>query len=324
MLVFLCSYWLTMTWGTETSCYWIIFLLSVAALGDTEGCLQIQRHENAFEHTESHLQHFPTRSFMCVLAFWFKVIAEKKSAKFVLSGVCCEHLVICLGLKFHSSGNKVELWISPIHLHSSKYSAIPATSSKVFNSWEESFCPQEGIKQVCIHQNKPLKFRLSKGRQGHAGWVQRQQVGRDALLHTPECQVLWWGHRLSHGNECPQLQAAAGDCSSQESRVPHEILADLMAFQQSNVLPCSRLSCTHWASEESLGRSLSPAWGWAPGSTAWEGRKGQMNEMQRGLVRFGCCCINSSIYLCIKIFTNHTLQFQQRNSPKMSWFHELN
>lgn len=188
MLVFLCSYWLTMSWGTETSRYCIIFLLSVATLGDTEDCLQIQEHENAFEHTDSHLQHFCTCSFMWVLAFWFKVIAEKKISSLcsLFFKVCCEHLVICLGLKFHFSGNKAELWISPIHLDNSKYSAIPATSKKVFNSQEKFFCPQEGIKKVCIHQNKPLKFPLSKGSKGHAGWVQRQQGGRDALLHTPE------------------------------------------------------------------------------------------------------------------------------------------
>lgn len=128
----------------------------------------------------------------------------------MLLRVCCEHLVICFGLKFHVSGNKVELRISPIHLDNSKYSAIPATSRKVFNSWEERFCPQEGIKQVCIQQNKPLKFPLSTGRKGRAGWVQRQQGGRDALLHTPECQVLCWGHHLSHGNEWPQLQLQLG------------------------------------------------------------------------------------------------------------------
>lgn len=109
-----------------------------------------------------------------------------------------------------------------------------------------------------------------------------------------------------------------------DRKVQHEIPEDYMAFQQSNALPCSSFSCTHRASEETLGRSLCPAWGWVPGSTAWERRKGQMNEMQPGLVRFGWRCINSSIYLCIKIFINHTLQFQQRNSPKMSWFHGLN
>lgn len=122
----------------------------------------------------------------------FSILVQSDSWKKISSlcslffKVCCEHLVICLGLKFHFSGNKAELWISPVHLDNSKYSAIPATSKKVFNSQEKIFCPQEGIKKVCIHQNKPLKFPLSKGSKGHAGWVQRQQGGRDALLHTPE------------------------------------------------------------------------------------------------------------------------------------------
>lgn len=262
--------------------------------------------------------------FYMNFSIWVQSDSWKKLAKSVLFKVCCEHLVICLGLKFHLSGNKVELRVSPIHLDSSKYSAIPATSRKVFNSWEEGFCPQEGTKQVCIQQNEPLKFPLSKGRKGHVGWVQRQQGGRDALSHTAGGWVLCWGHPLSHVNEWPQLQAAAGDRSSQEGPNQQEIPEDYRAFQQPNALCCSSLSCTHWASEETLCRSLSPAQGWAPGSTAWEWRKGQMNEMRPGLVRFGWCCIKSSIYLCIKIFINHTLQFQQRNSPKMSWFHELN
>lgn len=128
------------------------------------------------------------------------------------------------------------------------------------------------------------------------------------------------GTHLSQGNEWPQLWAAAGDCSSQEGPLQHEIPEDSMAFEQPNALPY-----THWASEETLCMFLSPAWGWAPlRQHSLRVKKGPNEWDATRTWEVWLVCINSSIYLCIKIFINHTLQFQQRNSPKMSWFHELN
>lgn len=74
-----------------------------------------------------------------------------------------------------------------MHLGISKYSAMSAASRKVFNSQEKSFCPQEWMKQVCIHQNRPPKFPLAKGRKAHAGWVQRQQGRMQQHLNTRSC-----------------------------------------------------------------------------------------------------------------------------------------
>lgn len=189
-------------------------------------------------------------------------------------------------MKFHFSGNKVEHRISPIHLDNSKYNTIPATSRKLFNSWEERFCPQEGIKQVCIHQNKPLNSQCPKAgkamQDGHRGsregemhcytHLRARSFAGDTPCHT----------EMNDHSSRLQLGTAAhrkGPFSTRSTR--------LHGFQQSNALPCSASSAP-LGPVRTLSRSLSPARGSAPGSTAWEWRKDQMNEMQPEPAR---CCL---------------------------------
>ena len=130
--------------------------------------------------------------------------------------------------------------------------------------------------------------------------------------------------------EWPQCQTAAGHHSLKGGPFQREIPEDYTDFQQPDApaLPCSSLSCTHRAGEETppagpMSRAVRS--GVSPRQHSPETMRNTPNEWDACRTCEVWLVLQKLINLSIhQNLINHTLQLQQRNSPKMSWFPELN